>query len=204
MKTKPPWKSEPLWLVSPCHLGQKMHHHFQSRLLWVWQQAAPTCVTPHPPTRALCLLYFEPFVVGRTPLTRISSGSLSASSHHPHPAVPSSTGLRGMDGGVGGAWPPFLDLLHGISVLPLAPPCSPDPYFGPKEQMGNMPSHSFGPGRNEAVEEPDGQRNRGGPQAAPLCSSIRGSVPAPAQRLARPAGEATPTLTLGDPEPCKT
>lgn len=133
------------------------------------------------------------------------------------PAVCSSTGLRGMDVGFGGAWPPFLDLLYSISVLPSAPPCSPDPYFGPKEQMGNMPSHSFGPGRNEAVAAGMGRGTGVGRRlqrffspplwtCAPLtlCSSIRGSFPAPARRLARPAGEATPTLILGDPESCKT
>lgn len=58
------------------------------------------CVTPHPRTRALCLSYFEPSVLGRTPLTGISLGSPSCQLRPcPHLLVLSSSGLGGVDRG---------------------------------------------------------------------------------------------------------
>lgn len=58
------------------------------------------CVTPHPRTRALCLSYFEPSGLGRTPLTGISLGSPSCQLRPcPHLLVLSSSGLGGADRG---------------------------------------------------------------------------------------------------------
>lgn len=162
-KTKPSWEPEPVWLASPCHLGLTIHHYFQSRLLRVCSRELP---------HALCLTYFEPFVVGHTLLTGISFGSpfcrLQPSSRLP---VCSSDGLPGMDGRAEELGPHSRDGFRAFSDLPSGTSLWPPPLpLARRSGWVNMTSDSFGPRRNEAVATRTGQMNGDGLQAAHLAA----------------------------------
>lgn len=159
-KTKPSWESEPLWLASPCHLGLTIHHYFQSRLLWVCSRQLP---------RALCRMYFEPFVVGHTLLTGISFGSpfcrLQPSSRLP---VCSSDGLPGMDGRAEELGPHSRDGFRAFSDLPSGTSLWPPPLpLARKSVWVNMTSDTFWSQEKGGCGHQDWADERGRPAGCP-------------------------------------